>query len=348
MIDIQKHIINHGQHLREALKMLNDLGEDLTLFVVNDKQQLIGTLTDGDTRRGLLNGLDINEPVIKFMKDKYRFIQHKKYKVKEITEAKEIGVKILPVIDENKRIIRLINFSQHKSYLPLGAVIMAGGEGIRLRPLTDTLPKPLLKIGNKPIIEYAIDWLIQYGIDDFKISINYLGEKIITHFGNGTDKKINISYIREKDKLGTIGSVSLIDEIKHDNILVLNSDLLTNIDLEEFFNQHESKNADMSVACIPYNVSIPYAIMDTDHENVLSFKEKPTITYHSNAGIYLIRKNSLKRIPRNQFFNATDLIDSLINDKKKVIYYPILGYWLDIGKMDDFLKAQEDIKYIKF
>ena len=225
---------------------------------------------------------------------------------------------------------------------------MAGGEGIRLRPLTDTLPKPMLKIGDKPIIDYSIDWLMRFGIDDFKISINYLGEKIEAHCGNGTDKDISISYILEKDKLGTIGSVSLIEEIKHNNLLVMNSDLLTNIDLEEFYNQHENKNADMSVACIPYNVSIPYAIMDTDHENVLSFKEKPTLTYHSNAGIYIIRKGILNRIPKNLFFNATDLMDNLINDGKKVIYYPILGYWLDIGKMDDFNKANEDIKHIRF
>ena len=348
MIDIKKHIINQHQPLSSALIMLNELGNDLTLFVVDNEEQLIGTLTDGDSRRGLLNGLSINDSVVQFMKETYRFIYNHNYKIKEITNAKEIGVKILPVVDANKRIIHLINFSKYKSYLPISAVIMAGGEGIRLRPLTDNLPKPLLEIGNKPIIEYGIDWLIQYGINDFKISINYLGEKIVNHFGDGSSKNIFISYIHEKNKLGTIGSVSLVDNYKHDSILVMNSDLLTSFDLEEFFIQHESKNADMSVACIPYNVNIPYAIMDTDHENVLSFKEKPTITYHSNAGIYLIKKEHLKRIPQNHYFNATDLIDNLINDAKKVIYYPILGYWLDIGKMDDYKKAQEDIRYIKF
>ena len=348
MIDIKKHIINQHQPLSSALIMLNELGNDLTLFVVDNEEQLIGTLTDGDSRRGLLNGLSINDSVVQFMKETYRFIYNHNYKIKEITNAKEIGVKILPVVDANKRIIHLINFSKYKSYLPISAVIMAGGEGIRLRPLTDNLPKPLLEIGNKPIIEYGIDWLIQYGINDFKISINYLGEKIVNHFGDGSSKNIFISYIHEKNKLGTIGSVSLVDNYKHDSILVMNSDLLTSFDLEEFFIQHESKNADMSVACIPYNVNIPYAIMDTDHENVLSFKEKPTITYQSNAGIYLIKKEHLKRIPQNHYFNATDLIDNLISGNKKVIYYPILGYWLDIGKMDDYKKAQEDVRYIKF
>ena len=348
MINTVKHLIHHKQPLSTALKMLDDLGEDLTLFVIDDDKKLIGTLTDGDIRRGLLKGLLIKDMVILFMKDNFRFIHKDNYKVTDITKAKELGIQILPVLDEKNRIIRLINFSQHKSYLPLSAVIMAGGEGIRLRPLTENLPKPLLKIGNKPILEYGIDWLIKYGIDDFKISINHLGKKIVEYFGDGSDKNISISYIEEKIKLGTIGALSLVEDFKHDHVLVFNSDLLTNIDLEEFYIQHDSKKADISVACIPYNVNIPYAIIDIDHENVLGFKEKPTITYQSNAGIYLIRKKHLKRIPENQFFNATQLIDNLISNRKKVIYYPILGYWLDIGKMDDYIKAQEDIKYIKF
>ena len=348
MIDIKKHIIHQHQPVSVALQMMNDLGLDLTLFAINDEEQLIGTLTDGDIRRGLLNGLGIKEPVFKYIQSHFKFIHHKNYNVHEVTAAKELGIQILPVLDEQNKIVKLINFSQHKSYLPLSAAIMAGGEGIRLRPLTENLPKPLLHIGNKPIMEHGIDWLIKYGIDDFNISIKYLGDKIISYFGEGAGKNISISYIHENDKLGTIGALSLIKETKYDNILVMNSDLLTNIDLEEFYNQHEAKNADMSVACIPYNVNIPYAIMDTDHENVLGFKEKPSITYQSNAGIYIIKKEHLKRIPAGKFFNATDLLEDLIIAGKKVIYYPILGYWLDIGKMDDYVKALEDIKHIKF
>jgi dTDP-glucose pyrophosphorylase len=345
MIDQRKHIISHSQNLGAALKMLNDLGEDLTLFVVDDDERLIGTLTDGDSRRGLLQGLGVQDSVVKFMKDKFKCIHHDKYEVKEIVEAKGKGIRMLPVVDDNNRIVRLVNFSQHKSYLPLSAVIMAGGEGIRLRPMTDTVPKPLLHIGDKPIMEYG---MMRHGISDVHISINYRGDQIKALYGDGTSRHISISYIEESDKLGTIGSLSLMKEVMHDNVLVMNSDLLTNIDLEEFYMEHESKGADMSVACIPYTVNIPYAILDTDHENVLSFKEKPSITYHSNAGIYLIRKKNLSLIPKNGFFNATDLIEALIAGKQKVIYYPILGYWLDIGKMDDFHKAQEDIKYIKF
>ena len=180
------------------------------------------------------------------------------------------------------------------------------------------------------------------------ISINYLGEQIIQHFGNGGNKNISIKYVTEKEKLGTIGSVSLVEKFYHNDILVMNSDLLTNIDLEEFYRKFVKKDAAMSVACIPYTVNIPYAIVETDAESVLSLKEKPNLTFHSNAGIYLIKKEFLNLIPKNSFFNATDMIESIIAHNKKVTYYSVLGYWLDIGKMDDFKKAQEDFKHIKF
>lgn len=348
MANIDKHIIYYRENLATALKMLNNLGEDLTLFVVNDDKQLLGTLTDGDARRGLLSGLTIDDDITRYIRDQFRYIQKNNYKVIEITKAKELGIKILPVVDEQKRILRLINFSVHKSYLPIDAVIMAGGEGMRLRPLTETLPKPLLKVGSKPIMEHGIDCLIQFGVENIHVSINYLGDKLVEYFGDGSSKCVSIGYVRETEKLGTIGSLSLIENFSNDHILVMNSDLLTNIDFEEFFNEYENKDADMAVACIPYTVNIPYAIMDTDHEYVLGLKEKPTLTYYSNAGIYLIRKKHLGRIPKGKFFNATDLINNLIADHRKVTYYPILGYWLDIGKMDDFNKAQEDIKHIKF
>jgi NDP-sugar pyrophosphorylase family protein len=282
------------------------------------------------------------------MKDTFHCIHAHSYKVRDITRAKEIGIQMLPVVDDNKRIVKLINFSHQESCLPVDAVIMAGGEGMRLRPLTEKTPKPLLKIGTKPIIEHGIDRLIKYGVDHIQISINYLGDRIMEYFGDGSARDISIQYIEEKEKLGTIGAVALARPFLHDLILVINSDLLTNIVFEEFFNEYETKDADMSVACIPYTVNIPYAIVDTEEDLILGLKEKPTITYHSNAGIYLIRKEHLARIPRGEHFNATDLIESLISDNKKVTYYPILGYWLDIGKMDDFNKAQEDIKHIKF
>lgn len=348
MINNSKHIINHQQSLGTALQMLNELGEDLTLFVVDDNNRLIGTLTDGDSRRGLLKGLGVNDSIKLFMEPNFRYVESENYQVNEILNAKRIGIKLLPVLDKDKRIVRILNFSHQKSLLPISAAIMAGGEGIRMRPLTENVPKPLLKIGDKPILDYVMDCMTSYGITDFKIVVNYLGNKIKEYLGDGSSKGISITYLEETTKLGTIGGLSLMDKPTHENILIMNSDLLTNIDLEEFFLHHQSNDADISVACIPYTVNIPYAILETNETNILGFKEKPSLTFHSNAGIYLLRREHLNLIPKGSFFNATDLIEMLIESKKKVVYYPILGYWLDIGKMDDYAKAQADIKYIKF
>jgi NDP-sugar pyrophosphorylase family protein len=221
---------------------------------------------------------------------------------------------------------------------------MAGGRGLRLKPLTDNIPKPLLKVGEKPIIQHNIDRLASFGIDDYWISLNYLGELIESHLKTELNKNINVEYVWEKEPLGTIGAASKIDNFQHEFILVMNSDLLTNVDYEKFFLDFLEKDADLAVVTIPYQVSIPYAVLETRNGTVESFKEKPTYTYYSNGGIYLMKKKVLNLIPKNTFFNTTDLMEILIKEKCKLISYPFSGYWLDIGKHDDFEKAQFDIK----
>jgi NDP-sugar pyrophosphorylase family protein len=225
---------------------------------------------------------------------------------------------------------------------------MAGGRGERLKPLTNFTPKPLLKVGNKAIMEHNLDRLAMYGIDDFWISVKYLGEQIESYFGRGIEKNINIQYIREDEPLGTIGAVSKIENFEHDFILVTNSDLLTNVDYELFFLEFLKKEADMAVLTIPYQVNVPYAVLETHDGKIKSFKEKPTYTYYSNGGIYLLKKEVLKYIPKHTFFNATDLMEELMKNNFKVISFPFSGYWLDIGKHEDFDKAQIDVSQIKF
>lgn len=346
MLNLNKHIIGHRETLRTALEKLVELGASLTLFVINDQNQLIGTLTDGDSRRGLLNGLQISDSVEKYMRSQFFFVTSG-YSLSDLMNAKKQSIKILPVVDGDMRIIKLINFDFYHSYLPLDAFILAGGEGIRLRPLTENLPKPMLKIGSKPILEHCVDLLSRYGIENIQISVNYLGDKIIDYFQDGSSKGLNISYVKEEHKLGTLGSISLANEFKNEYVLIMNSDLLTTINLEDFFMDFECKNADLSIASIPYNVNVPYAILDIDEDRVLGLKEKPKMTYYSNAGIYLVKRKHIERIAKNTFFNATDLISEMIRDKMNVTYYPLLDYWLDIGKHEDFIKATNDIKHIK-
>lgn len=348
MRNYKEHLISSGSTIKEALIQLDILAKDAILFIIDKNEILIGSLTDGDVRRGLIKGISIEDSVNRIIQPNPRFIKKGESDINKLIEYREGNFRIVPIIDKNNKVVNVINFREIRSYLPVDAIIMAGGRGLRLQPMTDSIPKPLLKVGEKPIIEHTIDRLALYGIDDFWISINYLAEQIETYFGDGNERNINIKYIKEAQPLGTIGSVSIINNLEHDCILVTNSDILTNIDYEHFYLDFIKQDADFAVATIPYKVSVPYAVLETSNGHILNFKEKPTYTYYSNGGIYLMKKSVLEHLPHNTFFNATDLIEKLIAEDKKVVSYPLLGYWLDIGKQDDFEKAQHDIHQIKF
>lgn len=345
MSHLEKYLIHIDSSVRTALEHLDKYGGrfEQTLFVVDDDQKLKGTLTDGDIRRGLLRNIGLDDPISTVMNPNGIFLVQGEHTLEQLHDARQRFIEILPMVDANKRIVNLFNLSVFKSILPIDAVIMAGGEGRRLRPLTEDTPKPLLKVGDKPIIEYNIDLLKNYGVQNITLTVKYLGQQLVDTFGDGSDKKLNIDYVWESEPLGTIGALSLVDEFPHDVVLVMNSDLLTNINLEELYEKFISTNAEMIVATVPYKVSVPYGIMEYEGDNIRSFREKPTYIYQANAGIYLIRKSALKLIPKGEFFNATDLMDALLKQGKVVSYYSILGYWLDIGKHEDFKKAQEDI-----
>ena len=349
MRSYKNHLLLDSSTIKEALYKLDILAEDAILFIVDEGNKLLGSLTDGDVRRGLLKGIKIEDSVTEIIQGYPRFIKKGEYSIKKIIEYRENNYRILPVLDEKNEIVNVINFRLLKSYLPVDTVVMAGGRGTRLQPLTDNTPKPLLMVGEKPIMEHNVDRLALYGIDDFWFSVKYLGEQIEAFFGNGETKNLDIKYVWEDDPLGTIGAVSKIDDFKHDYILLTNSDILTNLNYEQFYLDFIEKGADFSLVSIPYQVNIPYAVLEKGADgSIKNFKEKPTYTYYSNGGIYLIKKEVLNYIPENKFFNATDLMESLIKGNKKVISYPLAGYWLDIGKHEDYIKAQEDIKKIKF
>lgn len=342
------HLIFSGSKVKDALLLLNELSQDAILFVVDSTDKLIGALTDGDVRRGLIKGFTIESYIDEIIQDNPRYILKGENNLNKIIEYREGDFRIVPVVDENHRVVNVINFRKIRSYLPIDTVIMAGGRGQRLQPLTDVTPKPLLKVGSKAIMEHNLDRLALYGIDNFWVSVKYLGEQIEDHFGNGRERNINIEYVWENEPLGTIGAVSQIRNFEHDYILVTNSDLLTNIDYELFFLEFLKNDADLAVLTIPYQVSIPYAVLETDNGMVKSFKEKPTYTYYSNGGIYLMKKQMLKFIPKDTFYNATDLMEELIKNKLNVISFPFSGYWLDVGKHEDFQKAHIDIHNVKF
>ena len=346
MRNYKEHLINKKSSLSEALARLNTLDKDTILFVVDDKDKLIGSLTDGDIRRGMIKGLNLNSKLVSFIQDTPKYILKDNIFLEKIIGFRKNNFKIIPVLNSENIIVDIVNFRLQYSCLPIDVVIMAGGLGSRLKTLTKDIPKPLLKVGSKSIIEHNIDSLTKYGAKNFHISVRHMANLIIQKIGNGSSKSIEISYLEEDKPLGTVGSLSMIEDFQNEVILLTNSDILTDLNYEEFYLDFIDNNADMSVVTIPYNVNIPYAVVMSNNKNVISIDEKPTYTYYSNAGIYLLKKTLIDKIPKDEHFDATDLMDVIIKENLKLTSYIHNGYWLDIGRPEDYKRAQKDITKI--
>lgn len=343
---MQKYIVRDNFSIKEALVSLNNIAHDvLTLFVVDETNRMVGTLSDGDIRRGLISGAQLLDEVSSIMHRDFKFIKKSEYNVSMLRKFRDSKILYIPILDEDSHIVDIVNLQKYKSQLPIDAVLMAGGKGERLRPLTEKTPKPLLLVGDKCIIDHNVDRLINYGIDHINVTVNYLGEQLVEHYKQ-PHNGVKVKTFREPKFLGTIGSVKFVDTFYNDTILVMNSDLFTNIDYEDFYLHFISHDADMSIAAVPYNVSIPYGILELDGRIVKGVAEKPKYNYYANAGIYLIKKKALEEIPDNEFFNATDLIDKLISMNRMVIRYPLNGTWFDIGTPTEYQKALDFVKHI--
>jgi dTDP-glucose pyrophosphorylase len=338
--DFRSNIISQNVGILEAMSVLNSLPETLTLFIVDENNRLVGTLTDGDIRRGFIRGLNLNAQTREFMTTKFRAISYK-HSVYDFKNIRDSGVRLLPVLDDRGIIVKVHDLKRRKSKLPLEAVIMAGGRGERLRPLTDAIPKPMLLIGGKPIIEHNIDRLIRFGVEKIYISVRYLGEQITDYFGDGSLKGISIEYLFEDQPLGTAGALSLLENINTEYFLLMNSDLFTDVDFEDLFLNVIQKEADLGIATVTHTVKIPYGIIKENGQYVKSLKEKPVFTNYANAGIYVLRKELVQEIPKNTRYDITDLIDSLLDKNCPIIQNPIIGFWIDIGQHQDYLNAKE-------
>lgn len=347
MEDYSKHIIKSGCSVLDALKALNEIRTKyLDLFVENQDGVVLGVVTDGDLRRGLIKGAQLTDEVDSVMNRNFVSFGQGPIDISQLKYFKSKGMSLIPSLTSEGKIDKIYNIGELNSILPIDAVLMAGGKGERLRPLTEKTPKPLLPVGEKAIIDHNIDRLISYGVQHISVTVNYLKEQIEEHFlepRNG----VKVQTIREPKFLGTIGSIRFVPTFVNDTVLVMNSDLFTNINYEDFYLHFLQHDAEMSVAAIPYNVSIPYGILDLEGRNIHGLLEKPKYTYYANAGIYLIKRRALDEIPDDTFFNATDLVEKLIAEGKKVIRYPLNGTWIDIGNPQEYQKAQDLVKHIK-
>lgn len=347
MFDLQGYMISADMTVREALVALNKVsGEVQALFVTDGEGHMVGSLSDGDIRRGIIAGAGLEDKVDSVMHRDFSFLYEWDYDVAHLKALRERRILSVPILDSTKHIVDAVNLLDRKSQIPVDAILMAGGRGERLRPLTDTIPKPLLPVGDKTIIDHNVDRLISYGVRHINVTVNYLADMLEEHFSQPRGG-VKVRTFREADFMGTIASVRLVEPLYSDTVLVMNSDVFTNIDFEDFYLHFCQNDAEMSVAAIPYNVSIPFGVLDLDGRNVKGILEKPKFNYYANAGIYLVRRRALDEIPQGTFFHATDLMEKLIAQGKKVIRYPLNGTWIDIGTPQEYQKAQDLIKHMK-
>lgn len=336
MTEIENHIIENTSSLREALSKINRLpGGSMTLFVIDEHKRVIGSLTDGDIRRGLLSGASLETPVEKVMNKNFLYLSTSDNPLTVIEKARKKDVSLLPRLSAENNLVGIIDLRITHSVLPLDAVLMAGGKGLRMRPLTLSIPKPLLPVGGIPIIDHNIALLQKYGIRNIFATVNYKKEMIEEHFISNTN--YNVVCVAEPKPLGTFGSLTLVDGLTHDNVIVMNADLYTDIDFEAMYRHHISSDASLTIAAVPYSVSVPYAILHTDSKNfVSSIDEKPTFNYFANAGVYILQRDLISLMEKGERLDAPDFIEMLLTKKHKIAYYPIEGTWTDIGSPDDY------------
>ena len=351
MNSLQSHLISSESTIVEALEALNRLsGETMTLFVTDiadihaERQSssfLLGSLTDGDIRRALLSGHELSDKVANICKRACLRLTEGHYDAAILSEARSRGVKLLPVVSNTGNIVSMVDLRNQRGLISADGVLMAGGAGERLRPLTEKTPKPLLPVGERPIIDHNVDLMRDFGIRNIYVTVNYLKEQLKEHFGANPKGEDTVACIEEPTKLGTIGSLSLIKTFRSPHIVVMNADLLTDINLEEMYLKHLDTEAFLTMAVIPYAVSVPYAIVEHRGDKVEGLTEKPTYNYYANAGIYMIRREVAESIPEGRYMDATDLIDSLLREGRRVSQFKIDGRWIDIGSPDDYRHACE-------
>ena len=341
MKKLKKISIQSNTKISEALKNIN-ANEIKFVMVVDKHQKLLGTVTDGDIRRAVLKNIDLNSPVSLIMNSNAITANVSTSREKLINLMKIKSIQQLPLLDEKKCVVDLLTFqdliSPNLNNNPV--IIMAGGLGKRLRPLTKNVPKPMLLIGNKPILQRIFELLIDQGFHKFYFSVNFKSKLIENYFGDGSRWGVNIKYITEDSKMGTAGSLSLLKENFLDNILVLNADLFTDINFVKLLNFHKRIKSDATMVVNEKEFEIPYGVLTLKDNKILSIAEKPKTKFYINAGIYVLSPSIIPKIPK-KFFDMTSFFEKIITQKLNVNAYVSDELWIDIGSIKEFKKTQK-------
>ena len=345
---IEALFLTPDQSIREVVECL-DLTKRSIALVVNPDKRLVGTITEGEIRRAILANQDLEGParILLDAKKGTRFEQPLTAAVGTRTVQllqmmRQAMLRHIPLLDAEGRVVDLACLEQliAREEMPVRAMVMAGGLGTRLQPLTHEVPKPMLPVGDRPLLELIVEQLSRAGISRVSLSTRYKEEIIKNHFGNGKNFGVEISYLTEDQPLGTAGVLGTLAPLK-EPLLVINGDILTGVDFQAMLDFHCDHNADMTVAVRQHEFRLPYGVVDTDGVRVKSISEKPLIRRFINAGIYLLNPDVCRFVPQNQRFDMPDLINSLLAEGRTIVGYPIREYWLDIGISEDYKKAQE-------
>lgn len=318
------------------------------VLVVNKEGELIGTITDGDIRRALLAGQGLKNPASSVMNPHPIAVQEGISREDSISVMKRFSIRHLPVLDAHRRPTRIERIEDMVETPPApSAVIMAGGLGQRLRPFTENIPKPMLEVANRPIMDHILNGLRHSGIREVVISVNYLGDKIIHHVGNGKTHELNVNYVSETQRLGTAGALALVQPRPVEPFLVMNGDLLTGIHFDSLFRYQRKQELDMVVCVRKHVVTIPYGVVELKEDRVVALQEKPSLERFINAGIYMIHPRCLDWLPANKYCDMPELINKVLENKGTVGAFPIIEYWRDIGNPEDYRKVNCEIMNIE-
>ncbi len=344
--EILKCLINENSNIKDVISAIEAGGLRIAL-IINSDNKFIGTICDGDIRRGLLKGFTLESPITKIINKNSIKASPDSSKKSISRMMEENGISQIPILSFENELVGLEisdDLLPKSSQLinPNYALLMAGGRGVRLKPITNDLPKPLIPINGKPILEIILEQCIDSGIRNFYISVHYLAEKIINYFGDGSKWNVNINYIREDKPLGTAGALNLLPEEFKDPIILINGDVLTKTKFQEVLKYHYINSADLTICAREYVLESPYGVIEVDGIKFNSIIEKPTFRQLVNAGIYVINPSVIKLVKTNSFLDMPELLSICKKDKGKIIVYPVHEYWLDIGKPEALEKANYD------
>ncbi len=346
-MELEHILIKPDISILETLKIIDEAAVEIAL-VIDDENRLIGTVTDGDIRRGLIKGSNLNEPIKKLMNSKPITAKLNNTDDELLFLMLNRSIKHLPILDNNNKVLRLILLKDLISgkKRPNIAVIMAGGLGSRLGELTKDTPKPLLHIGGKPLLVTIAEQLRKHGIKDIYISINYKASKIKEWFENNPISDANISYLEEKEFLGTAGALSLLPSIPSDPLIVINGDIVSPINFGSLLEFHTQNQNSMTLCTREFSFQIPYGVLQLNGSQLVGIEEKPFQNFFINAGIYAISPELLNYIPNQKYYDMPNLINEALKDGKRIGCFPLSNYWMDIGNQKDYIKANKDYEKI--